>query len=461
MGCMCPCLRSSITVHQSPIKKDSVTKVARSMRSFAESQGSLKPKNFSRPINSNSARESVVMSSYQISSRKLEVVAKPDSPSSKKSQQVMLRDVMYPDVNCTVSVRILPKKSTNPVIEPQTSKKSSFAGATRSMRAIGTGKPESTESHLNVAKNGNYVTKSSPKAQTRSFRHLRIEQLENLSSPNINLNKPSQFSPLRKQSKGIETRPRTNTAPTFAKAFQARQPLALNVAEESDKPRNSSIQRRNSVRSVRLVKRPLSPAKSLRADPTDRNLEFQSRSPRNSSGYSGSQDNESPKAADLTPASKMTRLDSPEKYQRNSGVRRATTNSSRKSAKRLTEADNFVLPDRKRTGQSQPNHPQSTLLPSTAVPSKESPYSGVRSPVAFAGADGPRGECSSVARSSTVCRPETHKSDSLDHSLRKTQTCVYNRPEELSFCAISEKSGEHSDLLVPNFDPDLDEALAA
>lgn len=455
MGCVCPCLRSPITVNPSPNKIDSFRPLPMSLRSVAESGGSVTLKDSidgSKQLNNYSARNSLMIATFR-SSRKLEIVSKENSPSCKKSHHAMLRDVMYPDVNCTLSVRVLPRQSTNTASKSASNSNSFLLGTSQSMRVIRIEQPPLDPTTTNGG--DKFVPESPPKAQLRSFRHLRIEQLDSIQAPNIKLNKPSQFSPLRKPS---ESRVDQTTTPSFIRYQKAQTTGASHTFESANKKTQPKPQRiLDSPRSVRLVRRPLSPNKN---PPTDTkaqgdHLKTRSRSPRRDSHKSILREHRSPELAGSCIKSKMSRQSPPQKAPKNSETYWADSMSARVRAIQPSEEDLAVLPAHNGIGQSYPSYQQSTLFPTTTVLSQDPPSLGTRS-------HGPqlevatRGDC--LNRSNTLCKPELSKLD-LGQSLRKTQTCVYNRPEELSFCAISEKSGENSDVLIPNFDPDLDEAL--
>ena len=462
MGCMCPCLRTPITVKPCPNKKDNSIQLPISLRSVAESPGSVTLKDSidgSKQLNNFSARNSVIVSTYR-SSRKLEIVSKDNSPNSKRSQYPMLRDVMYPDVNCTISVRVLPQKSSNTASKSASNSNSLLFGPSQSMRVIRT--EQQPRNPKTVDGSEKSVPESPPKAQVRSFRHLRIEHLDEFQTPNIKLNKPSQFSPLRKPSESrlepTKTRPRTNTAPSYnpllqAQPSQASQAIESAIYSTQPKPQRSL----ESPWSVRLMRSQNSPNKNL---PLDAKVvgdipKLRSRSPRKDSQKKIQPEHGSP--GDSSIKSKISKQSPPQKSLTNSKISRADSMFARDRAIQRSEEHLAVLPTMKALGQSPQSELKSTLLPTTTALSQEALSLGTK-PQVLPLEVATRGDC--LSRSNTLCKPELSKADS-GQFLRKTQTCVYNRPEELSFCAISEKSGENSEVLIPNFDPDLDDALRA
>lgn len=460
MGCLCPCLRTPITVKPCPNKHDSARQLPISLRSVAESAGSVTLKDSIdgfKQLNNFSARNSLIAGTYR-SSRKLEIISKENSPNSKKSHYAMLRDVMYPDVNCTISVRVLPQKSTNTASKSASNSNSFLLGSSQSMRVIRTEQPPPNPKTVEGSEKS--VPESPPKAQVRSFRHLRIEQLESIQTPNIKLSKPSQFSPLRKPSESrvepTNTRPRTNTAPSFIPLLQAKTTPPSHTLESANENTQPKPQRSlASPRSVRLIKRPVSPSKNLPLDAkvVGSSPKLRSRSPRKDSQKKIPREQGSPGSSSIK--SKKIKQSPPQKALKNSEISRADSMPARDRAIQRSEEHPAVLPATKGLGQSHPSYQQSTLLPTTTANSQEALSLVTKSqipPLEVA----TRGDC--LNRSNTLCKHELRKLDP-GQPLRKTQTCVYNRPEELSFCAISEKSGENSDVLIPNFDPDLDEAL--
>lgn len=460
MGCMCPCLRTPIAVNPCPNKTDSFRQLPMSLRSMAESAGSVTMKDSidgSKQLNNFSARNSLIVGTYR-SSRKLEIVSKENSPNSKKSHYGMLRDVMYPDVNCTISVRVLPQKSTNTASKSASNSNSFFLGSSQSMRVIRTEEPPPNPKTVDGSEKS--VPESPPKAQVRSFRHLRIEQLDSIQTSNIKLNKLSQFSPLRKPSESrvehTSIRPRTNTAPSFIPLLQAKTTPASHALESAKgNTQPKPLRSLDLPRSVRLIRKPISPRKDLPLDAkaVGGSPKLRSRSPRKGSQKKIPREHGSPGGFSIK--SKKTMRSPPQKARKISESYLADSMSGPDRAIQPSEEHPAVLPATKRLGQSHPSYQQSTLLATTTAVSQEALSLGTKSQVPQLEAT-PRGDC--LNRRNTLCKPELRKLDS-GQPLRKTQTCVYSRPEELSFCAISEKSGENSDVLIPNFDPDLDEAL--
>lgn len=198
MGICCACLKMDNTVNHSPtISKSQKLQLAKA--SVAISNSSI-------PIN-HPANPALISS--QRSARRIEIVSSNRSNQSKKSNHAMLRDVMYPDVNWTKSIRALPKKSS--VLqglggqEQQTPAKQ-VPGSVLENHSVCriTSKAESELFNPSQPKMATdpFTTRSGRIASARSLRLPRIELLEcSYSKPMVN--KPSLFSPSRQQSQNI------------------------------------------------------------------------------------------------------------------------------------------------------------------------------------------------------------------------------------------------------------------
>jgi hypothetical protein len=469
MGSVCICLKSTISIRPSTPK----TFLEAANSSANQGLPRVKPTDFtceSSPPNKKSARSSLLLVSTHRSSMRVESVSKDGSPTINRVNQTMQRDVMYPDVNCKVSIRFLPKKVPN--IPPGLSleAKQEFQTEPAGCRSPSLKMKKTTATVLESRQAGlgeeTNMQGTNQYPVSRKFRHLSTEQLDDHQINKISKKKKlSQFSELRKPAVAapkrelpIKIRDRTVSMPAVLISHPPR--TKTKPAKDSKDPtclvgpNSESVSPRSANRHQILLG-----AESGTHEASNSDLS----SPANAHGAShklGSPKSKRPKSAFRTapynkghlnlmevgndlclgePSSVLS--DSPQLVRK--GPRNSQTFSKPHLAKYLPSSQRYQL--------SQVDCMNKVGLKAASSANSEHLGSLIPSTKSLNGAD-------SVTCPNTNTSRPVEQALTISHS--KTPTIICNRQAELSFCAISEKSGEQSDMLHLNIQRSLDIDLA-
>jgi hypothetical protein len=457
MGSVCICFKSNVSVR--PIPRKNFTEAANS--SSNQKLAQVKPMDFtsdSSPPHKNSAQNSLMFTT-QRSSRRIEMVPKESSPTSKRMNQGMLRDVMYPDVNCTLSIKLLPK---NPGIL-------SNRFTVEAKQGLQTESPACQPAPLKIIKQtGQSVDNrqanqfrepsmaSDPRPPSNKLRHLNTEHSENGQINQTKDKRPSRFSVLEKPADILNRkipaniRERTVSMPAVVLKHPLRTRIKVSKAKEAPASLGSANLESLSPRGDKHMRLALG-ADSGIFEATNRMLPQKITSLKSKRSVSRSRIGPQ-KTGQLYSLEVDSNLYRSKATSECSGsprlVRKRQRTSQRSEKLQLTE----YLPN------SQSSHLSLELC---------SNYLGLHavSGLNSQNLSSPTPSTTSLVRADSLANTSTGKPteqavtrDTLSQG--KTQTNVWHRQAELSFCAISEKSGEHSDILHPNIQRSLDMDLA-